>query len=238
MDAVRLLDLLQPHLDACGAQWMLAGGFALAAWGSARATAALDLVVDDSVKASLLSRLTEGGFETLFDSEGFTNLLHPDPALGRLDLIWVEGETSRKLFAASVERPGPGGRPTRVPRPEHLVAMKVRAIQGRPSRALRDAPDLAFLLSLPGIDEDEAVSRSYAPVSSSSGKGSHVDPGNLDLGELPIATGADAEALERARPGPMSLDEYARFVVGFPWTSEQLRAIPTAEGLPRFTLDG
>ncbi len=135
---------------------MLAGGFALAAWGSTRATADLDLVVDDSSKARLLSLLAEEGFETLFDSEGFTNLLHPDPALGRLDLIWVEGETSRKLFASSVERPGPGGRPTRVPKPEHLVAMKVRAIQGRATRALRDGPDIAFLLSLPGIDENEA----------------------------------------------------------------------------------
>lgn len=46
-----------------------------------------------------------------------------------------------------------------------------------------------------------------------------------------------AEALERNRPGPMTLEEYARFVKGFAWTAEQLRAIPTSEGLPRFTLD-
>lgn len=135
---------------------MLAGGFALAAWGSTRATADLDLVVDDAGKAELLRRLAGEGFRTLFDSEGFTNLVHGEPALGRLDLIWVEGATSRKLFAAAVERPGPGGLPVLVPRPEHLVAMKVRAIQGRPTRALRDGPDLAFLLALPGIDENEA----------------------------------------------------------------------------------
>jgi hypothetical protein len=35
----------------------------------------------------------------------------------------------------------------------------------------------------------------------------------------------------------MSLEEYARFVKSFQWSGEQLRAIPTAEGLPRFTLD-
>lgn len=135
---------------------MLAGGFALAAWGSTRATADLDLVVDDAARIVLLPRLAAEGFETIFTSEGFTNLLHPDPALGRLDLIWVEGETARKLVAASSERPGPGGAPVPVPKPEHLVAMKVRAIQGRATRALRDGPDLAFLLSLPGIDENEA----------------------------------------------------------------------------------
>jgi hypothetical protein len=35
----------------------------------------------------------------------------------------------------------------------------------------------------------------------------------------------------------MTLAEYAEFVKQFRWTAEQLRAIPTAEGLPRFTLD-
>jgi hypothetical protein len=81
------------------------------------------------------------------------------------------------------------------------------------------------------------VSRSSAPVSSSSGRGCAADPEWLDLDDLPIATGADAEALERNRPGPMDLAEYARFVMSFRWTPEQLRAIPTSEGLPRFTLD-
>lgn len=81
------------------------------------------------------------------------------------------------------------------------------------------------------------MSRSPVPDSSSSGSASAPDPDRLDLLELPIATGADADALERNRPGPMSLDDYARFVAGFAFTVEQLAAIPTAAGQPRFTLD-
>jgi hypothetical protein len=46
-----------------------------------------------------------------------------------------------------------------------------------------------------------------------------------------------SEALERSRPGPMTFSEYAEFVKQFRWSAEQLKAIPTAEGLPRFTLD-
>ena len=156
MDVTRLFELLRPHLEACGARWMLAGGFALAAWGSTRATADLDLIVDDRAKADLLPRLAAEGFGTLFDSEGFTNLLHPDPALGRLDLIWVEGETSRKLFAARRERALPGGIPVPVPAPEHLVEMKVKAIRNRPSRVFRDGEDLRVLLSLEEIDQNAA----------------------------------------------------------------------------------
>lgn len=156
MDVVRLLDLLRPHLEECGAKWMLAGGFALAAWGSTRATADLDLLVDDAARDGLLSRLVAEGFETLFDSEGFTNLLHPDPALARLDLIWVEGETSRRLFAAARERPLPGGLLVLVPAPEHLVEMKVKAIRSRPTRIFRDGEDLRVLLGIEGIDQNAA----------------------------------------------------------------------------------
>lgn len=135
---------------------MLAGGFALAAWGSTRATADLDLIVDDGARGEILPRIVGEGFETLFDSEGFTNLLHPDPELGRLDLIWVEGETSRKLFAAAAERQGPGGKPALAPSPAHLVEMKVKAIRSRPIRVLRDGEDLRVLLALPEIDENAA----------------------------------------------------------------------------------
>ena len=61
-------------------------------------------------------------------------------------------------------------------------------------------------------------------------------PEPLPDGAFRVSPGT-AEALERNRPGPMTLEEYARFVKGFAWTMEQLRAIPTSEGLPRFTLD-
>jgi hypothetical protein len=42
-----------------------------------------------------------------------------------------------------------------VPAPEHLVAMKVRSIQSRPTRVFRDGADLQHLLSLAEIDHDE-----------------------------------------------------------------------------------
>lgn len=133
---------------------MLAGGFAMVAWGSTRTTVDLDLAVDESARAGVLSRLSAAGFETVSDCEGFSNLLHPDPDLGRLDILWVEGSTSQRLFQAAVTRSGPDGEPTLVPAPEHLVAMKLKAIRNQPTRVFRDGEDLRLLLSLPGIDEN------------------------------------------------------------------------------------
>lgn len=154
MDAARLLGLLRPVFDSLGARWMLAGGFAVVAWGSTRTTADLDLVMDEGDRKRTLPELARLGFEACFSSEAFTNLSHEDPEIGRLDIMWVEGNTSRQMFQLAVERQGPDGRSLLVPCAEHLVAMKLRAIQSRASRALRDGPDIQFLLNLPGIDEN------------------------------------------------------------------------------------
>jgi hypothetical protein len=156
MDAARLIALLRPHFEATGARWMLAGGFAVAAWGSARTTLDLDLVVDDAARGALLARIVSEGFEVFNDTDGFTNLEHPDPALGRLDLLWVEGSTSDRLFSAAVPRTGPDGLPVLVPAPEHLVSMKVKAIKNKPIRVFRDSEDLRVLLNRPEIDQTQA----------------------------------------------------------------------------------
>lgn len=154
MDAARLLRVIRPLLAASGTRWALAGGFAIAAWGSARTTHDLDLLAEEHVHRDLLDRLASAGFRVVFDTEGFSNLEHP--VYGHLDFLWVEGETCRRLFAAAVERPGPDGLTLLVPAPEHLVAMKVKAISSRPIRVLRDGEDLRVLLSLPDIDQNEA----------------------------------------------------------------------------------
>lgn len=80
------------------------------------------------------------------------------------------------------------------------------------------------------------MSTSRGPDSSSSTSASVAGPEPLHLEELPLATGEVAEALEKNRPGPMTLDQYARFVRRFHFTAEQLRAIPLASG-ERFRLD-
>ena len=82
------------------------------------------------------------------------NLLHLDRELGRLDLIWVERETSRRRFAAARERPLPDGLLVLVPAPEHLVEVTVQAIRSRPTRISDGEEDLRVLLGIEGIDRN------------------------------------------------------------------------------------
>lgn len=69
--------------------------------------------------------------------------------------MYVEGRTSELLFGATRQRPGPGSMPIAVPRPEHLIAMKVQAMRDTPERTWQDLADIGYLLRLPGVDRLE-----------------------------------------------------------------------------------
>jgi len=128
------------------------GGVALAAYGNPRTTIDLDFIVDGNLQDALIAFLETQGFETLHRSSGYSNHLHPDPDRGRIDFVYVRGETAEKLFASCRRLPGPGGVSILVPRPEHLAALKAQAMKNDPSRAPSDLADVRFLLGLPGVD--------------------------------------------------------------------------------------
>lgn len=155
MDFHHALDDLSAFLDAHGIRWALIGGVALAAYGLARTTLDLDLVVDADAQDAVIAHLETSGYETLHRSAGYSNHLHPDPRRGRIDFVYVRGATREALFAAAEERPGLRGRKIPVPRPEHLAAMKILAMHNDPARRLQDLADLRHLAALPGVDREE-----------------------------------------------------------------------------------
>ena len=156
MDAERLLGSIDGACRKAGTRWAVIGGMAMNAYGHARTTLDFDVAAEEGFRKPLLSLLAAEGFEILNDLEGFTNLRHPDPELGRLDVLWLEGTTADRVFSRLCHLPGPAGRDVPVPAPEHLVAMKVRSIQSRPTRVFRDGADLEYLLRFPGLDDNEA----------------------------------------------------------------------------------
>jgi hypothetical protein len=86
---------------------------------------------------------------------GYSNHLHPDPDMGRVDLIYVDAETADKLFRSPGATFQLGGHELRVPRAEHLAAMKVHAMKNDPGRRFQEMADIRFLLQLEGVDEEE-----------------------------------------------------------------------------------
>jgi hypothetical protein len=155
MDFTRALETVVTFLQREGYACALIGGFAMQAYGMTRATLDLDFVADADSQEKLIGFLESLGYETLYRSSGYSNHLHTSVELGRLDFVYVRGETRHKLFASAREVPFPGGLRVRVPRAEHLAAMKIQAMKNDPERTLRELADIQFLLRLPGVDEEE-----------------------------------------------------------------------------------
>jgi len=155
MDFARVLAEVSRFLREQHARFALAGAVALNAHGMARATVDLDLVVEERVKPALLRFMASLGYEQLKVTEGYSNHLHAEASLGRLDFIYLDPHTADLLFGrARLARPL-GDLDVLVPSPEHLAAMKVQAIKNNPSRKFKEMADIQFLLGLPGVDEAE-----------------------------------------------------------------------------------
>jgi D-arabinose 1-dehydrogenase-like Zn-dependent alcohol dehydrogenase len=159
VDFAAVLERLAAFFESRNHRFALIGGVGLAAYGIARATVDLDLVVDASAQEEAIEFLESLGYETLYRSTGYSNHQHPARELGRVDLVYVRGETSRRLFDAARMVQGPGNVRIRVPIPEHLIAMKIVAMKNDPSRTYQDMADIKSLLSIPGVDREEVRSQ-------------------------------------------------------------------------------
>jgi hypothetical protein len=155
VDFRRVLETLMAFFERERIRFAVVGAFGLAAYGRARATADLDVATERQVQARLVAFLESLGYETLHVSEGYSNHLHRDPVLGRVDMIYVGGDTGRQLFDGCRALLHLGDRAVPVPRAEHLAAMKVHAMKNDPSRTLQELADIRFLLTLPEVDEAE-----------------------------------------------------------------------------------
>lgn len=147
--------MIAGHLELQGHPVALIGGIGLAALGLPRATLDLDLLVPADAQEALIEFMERHGYETLYRSPGYSNHLHPDESLGRVDFVYVRGDTRDRVFSSANEMSGPDDVRILVPLPEHLAAMKVLAMKNDPDRRLRELADIARLLELPGVDREE-----------------------------------------------------------------------------------
>lgn len=155
MDFSGVLDRITSFLVERRQPFALVGGVALAAYGIARTTLDLDVAVDISVQEEIVAFMEGQGYATLHRSAGFSNHLHADPGLGRVDFVYVRDETSRRLFAELRHVEGPRGVAIPVPKPEHLAAMKVQAMRDDPARSFQELADVRALLARPDVDRGE-----------------------------------------------------------------------------------
>lgn len=154
MDFASELSTIRAFLADRQFRMAVVGGVALAAYGNPRLTLDLDVATDAAAQDTLIAFMESQDFLTLHRSPGYSN--HRHAQRGRVDFMYVRGDTADRLFGSTTELPGPGGNPIPVPKPEHLIAMKVQAMRDVPERRLQDLVDVAYLLQVDGVNREEA----------------------------------------------------------------------------------
>ena len=99
--------------------------------------------------------LERAGYETRAQSEAFSTHVHGDLALGRLDVLYVDDETARQVFAAKRAARFVTRSSVAVPSPDHLIAMKAQSLRADPERR-GDVEDLLTLLARDDVDREAA----------------------------------------------------------------------------------
>ena len=155
LDFERMLREVARFFEGERFNYAVIGAFALHAYGRSRATCDLDFVTEFQAQKSLIVFLEALGYETLHVSSGYSNHLHRNPAMGRLDFVYVSGNTGRQLFGSARKLLVLGEISVPVPRIEHLAAMKVQAMKNDPERTFQEMADILFLMQLPDVNRTE-----------------------------------------------------------------------------------
>ena len=161
MDIPRVTRVVVAYFEERAIPFAVIGGLALHAYGLPRATFDVDFATDAGHQPELISFLESLGYRTLHHSAGYSNHLHEEPAWGRVDVVYVRDETSRRLFTDVRRLELLPGLVAPVPRPEHLIAMKVHAMANSPERSFQELADIRHLIALPEVDQ-EAVRDTFA----------------------------------------------------------------------------
>ena len=135
-------------------RYAVIGGLAVHAWGRSRLTKDVDLAVDSAARDRVIAYAEQLGYETLHVSEAYSNHEHPDAAFGRVDFMYLRGETAERVFSAVTPKPVTGDIAAQVASPEHLAMMKAIAMKNFPHRALFEGEDVRTLLNVPGVDRE------------------------------------------------------------------------------------
>jgi len=115
---------------------LLIGGNAVILMGSARMTLDVDLLVPAEKRSQWLDLMRELGFRLLHGSDAFAQFNPGSEGMAPVDLMFVDAATWNHLNEEARQE-FIGDEPVRVPRIEHLIALKLHAA-GSTSRTARE----------------------------------------------------------------------------------------------------
>ena len=139
---------------------LLIGANAIVLLGYIRNTIDLDLIVPEESRSQWLDLLRELGYRLFHGASAFAQFEAPESAGTPVDLMFVDWTTWQMLRNGAREMQL-AGEQVLLPRPEHLVALKLHAIQS-PTRGKPevDWEDIRHIVQICALDPDDEAFRS------------------------------------------------------------------------------
>ena len=123
---------------------LLVGGYALQAYGVARQTLDLDILVSETHADFVDAALKGGGYAEVARSDIFVRYRHSSILLADVDVLFVDADTAKRMGEKATHYAS-GETVHLVPALPHLIAMKLHAMRNNPQREPRDFADIIEL---------------------------------------------------------------------------------------------
>jgi len=142
---MELPDFVEMAVRPTALRFLIIGGYAVAAHGHSRTTFDVDFLVRQADRSAWMSRAGAAGLVHPIESQAFAQFSQANGGDG-LDFMFTSDTTFEQMWERSEERSF-GSAVARVPCLDHLLALKLHAIQHSPSiRTSKDAVDVEMLL--------------------------------------------------------------------------------------------
>jgi len=153
MEIKKQFELITDFFKKEKIDYALIGAFALYAYGYSRATQDIDFITKYKNQKKIVAFLESIGFETLNQTKGYSNHLHPIGSM-RFDFVYISGDTADIVFQSIKKKNVFEDDDIPVVSPEHLIALKLFAVKNEPGRKLKELADIKEIYELTKIEKD------------------------------------------------------------------------------------
>ncbi|MBI3589884.1 MAG: nucleotidyltransferase [Candidatus Melainabacteria bacterium] len=165
MDFVFVFEYLFKEFQKENIDFAIIGGIALQAYGLARATQDIDLLVLVDNKDKVKEIMTKGGFSLLHESNDVLNFVGGRPALGRVDFLLAQRKYAFEMLKRAVEKNVLDGKfKVKLVKVEDQIGLKVQSSSNDQTRYHQDMADIEELIKNNASELDMNIIKEYFSI--------------------------------------------------------------------------
>ena len=165
MDFVKVFEYLLKEFQKENIDFAIIGGFALQAYGLARATQDIDLLVLVDNKDKVKEIMIKGVLNLLHESNDVLNFIGSKPALGRVDFLLAQRKYTHEMLKRAAEKDVFEGKfKVKFIKVEDQIGLKVQSSSNDPERYHQDMADVKELIKNNDSKLDMNIIKEYFSI--------------------------------------------------------------------------